>query len=59
MKENIDRMKLLRFYGLTFEAIGKIYGVSRQRVHQLIPNTPRGELNIKELARLLDEPIIK
>ena len=59
MKENIDRMKQLRTYGLSCQAIGKIYGVSRQRVHQLIPNTPRGELNIKELARLLDEPIIK
>lgn len=54
MKENIERMKQLRTNGLSYEAIGKIYGISRQRVHQLIPLVKRGELNIKALALLID-----
>ena len=54
MKENKEQMKLFRQYGLSYEAIGKIYGISRQRVHALIPGVPRGELNIRELAKLLD-----
>ena len=54
MKENIELMKQLRANGLSYEAIGKFYSVSRQRVHKLMGKIPRGELNIKELARLLD-----
>ena len=54
MKENIERMKQLRTYGLSYQAIGEIFGVSRQRIHQLIPETRRGKLNIKALALLID-----
>ena len=54
MKENTEQMKLFRQYGLHYEEIGKIYGVSRQRVHALIPGVPRGKLNIRVLAKLLD-----
>lgn len=36
INENIENIKELRDNGLSYQKIGKIYGVSRQRIHQCI-----------------------
>ena len=55
MKERIKEMINLRKLGLTYREIGKRFGVSRQRIHQILTGynshkTPKK--NIKALEML-------
>ena len=56
----INKMKQLKERGLSYQSIGKVFGISRQRVHQLISGyiTPdkrdRGKGTHKELIKLYD-----
>lgn len=49
-KEKIQEIKKYREEGLSFKEIGKIYGVSRQRIHQIYTDyyNPPPPLNLKE-----------
>jgi DNA-directed RNA polymerase sigma subunit (sigma70/sigma32) len=40
MTQHKEKMIELLSKGLTFKAIGKIFGVSRQRIHQVTGKTP-------------------
>ena len=42
--KRIADINLLRQQGMSYDAIGRLYGISKQRVHQLIKST-----NIKEV----------
>ena len=52
MKENVNEMINLRKHGLTYAQIGEEFGISRQRVHQLIgkERARKCDTNIEEIA---------
>ena len=43
MKENKDKMKEMFLQGMNYAEIGKEFGISKQRVHQLIGNADKSK----------------
>jgi IS30 family transposase len=55
MKHTITKIVDLRLKGLTYDQIGKIYGITRQRVEQLLQTTPQGQKERQERRKILEE----
>lgn len=52
MAKRVDIMRKLREEGMSYEKIGEIYGVSRQRVHQILNTPPKDRFRESTIQKI-------